>query len=575
MSLLASPVDVKPMRSAATHLDQEVDYSAYMGGSETTYKTSPASSYSASQVSFNVNPPSPQIIVDRHVMIKCRVQVVLQGAPDAGSRLFQSGYDAFRQFPLASVMSNLQLGINNTTITEELSEITHEQRLCEEGLRDQALFSAAPCYPDESQEYDQLINTNRNPLSQYGEMSRGTPFRGGFNVRVIAGNAVDETTATLEADITEPLFISPLLWGKYENKGLYGVQNMNVVINWLSDLSRMWSSANSSKVDTVAASFSAPPELLFKYITPSAAMQLNDLKSLDYHFERTDVYKSQSLAFTAGQEQQMISPNIQLNVVPKYLMIFAKEQQSDRTFKTTDSWLSLESLRVTFANNPSNFVGADKRELYQICCRNGLDVSYPSWSGEDMQFVKGADSAPVQGRGSVFICKMSKDLSWSDPSICPGVPGTYNLQVQGQFTNRKARDVNAVLYVCPIFSGVLTVAGNQAIQSNAVLSQEDVLRAQKSANAGESAHASEAEGGSFWSDVLEYGRKSLPYVRGARKIGQTVTSAMPMSPQAQAAKAALDVAESVGLGNGGVLTGGSVSGGKKMSKAELRKALAM
>jgi hypothetical protein len=562
------------MRTAATHLDAECDYRAYLGGSETTYKTSPASSYSASQVSFNVNPPSPQIIVDRHVMIKCRVQVVLNGTPAAGARLYQSGYDAFRQYPISSVISNLQLGLNNTTITEELSEIVHEQRLCEESLRDQALFSTAPCYPDQSQEYDQLINTNRNPLAQYGEMGRGTPFRGAFNLRVIAGNAPDETTATLEADITEPLFISPLLWGRFEQKGLYGVQNMNVVINWLSDLSRMWSSANSSAVNAVAVSFSAPPELLFKYITPSAGQALNDLKSLDYNFERTDVYKSQSLAFTAGQEQQMISPNIQLNVVPKYLMIFAKEQQSDRNFNTTDSWLSLESLRITFANNPSNFVGADKRELYQVCVRNGMDVSYPSWSGEDMPVGVGADFNTVQGRGSVFICAMGRDLSWSDPAIAPGVPGTFNLQVQGQFTNRKGRDVNAVLYVCPVFSGILRIAGNQAIQSNAVLSQEDVLRAQKSANAGESLHASEAEGG-FWADVLEYGRKALPYVRGARKIGQAVTGSMPMSPQAQMAKTALDVAESVGLGNGGVLTGGSVSGGKKLSKAELRKALAL
>jgi hypothetical protein len=468
-------------------------------------------------------------------------------------------------------MSNLQLGLNNTTISQELSDIVHEQRLTEEDLRDQAHLSGAPCYPDQSQEYDQLIATNRNPLSQYGEMSRGTPFRGGFPIRVIAGNGVGETTATLEADITEPLFISPLLWAKYEAKGLYGVQNMNVVINWLSDLARMWSSADSSKVATVAVSFAAPPELLFKYITPSAAQDLSDLKSLNYQFDRTDVYKSQSLAFTASQAQQMVGPNIQLNVLPKYIMIFAKEQQSDRSFKTTDSWLSIESLRVTFANNPSNFVGANKNELYQICVRNGMNMDYSSWSGEDLQFVSGGASAPVQGRGSVFIAHCGKDFSWSDPGVATGVPGTYNLQVEGQFTNRKARDVNAVLYVCPIYSGVLTLAGNQAIQSNAVLSQEDVLRCQKQANAGESVSAAEAEGGSFWSDVMEYGRKSLPYVRGARKIGQAVTGAMPMSPQAQAAKAALDVAESVGLGtSGGVLTGG-----KKLSKAELRRALAM
>lgn len=579
MSLAYDKVDVVPVMSAALNVDKPVQYAAYLGGSTISYKEVISTSYSSSQASFTANPPDPNVIVDRaNVLLKQPVRITFTGTSAAGSRLIQSGYDAFRAFPLHSVMNTLQLTMNNTKMDINASEIIHEMMKYYGEEREQEHMSMTPCYPDQSQEYSELVNSNRNCLAQFGEKNSGVPFRGGYPYSLLT-NPVDGTEAVLEATLCEPLVISPLLWGGYDGKGLIHVQNMNVQINWEPNLARMWSHAagSGSTITNIQVEL-LQPSLLFRYITPPPTMELP--RAVDYDLQDTEVYTSEINELKApGVEYPMHSSNIQLNVVPSHLMIFAKQRRGDRTYETTDSWQSIESLEMSFANVSGLFSGANKRALYNISKQNGLNASWTEWSAEPTYTVSGGNQSVKHGIGSLMILKFGKDIALNDPSVTIGTPGTYNLQVRVGLKNQNpTRSINPALYVVPIYSGVLTLKDNQSIQQLALLSQNDVLKAGDEANAEGAIDGAEFEGGKFWGDISRYAQQALPYLRKGRKVGQAIASAVP-GPEAKAAKAALDVAEELGLGmkpkamakpRGGVLVGG-----KKVSRAEMRRALQM
>lgn len=569
MSLSFNKIDVVPVQSAVTNVSKPVQYMAYLGGSTVTYKEVVSTSYSQSQVSFAANPPSPNVIVDRsNVLLKCPVRLTFTGTPSLGGRLLNSQYDAFRAFPLHSVMNSLQLTINSTKFTIESSELVHEMMMYYGENREQEHLSLSPCFPDQSQEYAENVNSNNNPLAQVNEKT-GVGFRGAFPYTLVS-NPLNGTTAVVEATLTEALMISPLLWGGNQGKGLLHTQNLHVQINWDSNLSRMWSHADGSgsTISNIQVQF-LQPSLSFKYITPSPTMELP--RSVMYDLQDTEVYVNDLNALQAPNAEYSInSSNIQLNVVPSHLLIFTKMRRGDRSFETTDSWQGLQSIDLSFANVSGILSGATKQELYNISRSNGINQSWASWSAEP-QFVMSGSQVQKNGPGGILCLKFGKDIALSDPSVTVGTPGTYNLYCRLTCKNyNQTRSISPSLYVVPIYAGCLTLQDNQSIQQLAILSQADVLKASDEAQT-EAIDGSMIEGGKFFGDVSNMLSKALPYVRKARKIGQAISGAIP-TPQAQVVRGVLDVAEQVGLGKK-KKKGGVLIGGKQLSRSEMRQAL--
>jgi len=231
---------------------------------------------------------------------------------------------------------------------------------------------------------------------------------------------------------------------------------------------------------------------------------------------------------------------------------------------------------VSFANVSGILSGADKRELFAIARSNGVSQSWTEWSGEATYFESGGASVERHGTAGLMALKFGKDIALNDPSVSVGTPGSYNLQIRCTLKNQnQSRSISPALYVVPVYAGVLTIKDNQSIQQLAVLSQQDVLKASAEAeefgahDAYEGYEGGVLVGGKIWGDIAKFAKSALPYVRKGREIAQKAAAVIP-GPEAQAAKAALDVAEAVGLGSGGTLIGG-----KKMSRAQLRAALQM
>jgi len=567
MSLSFEDMQVKPVVVSSVDLGRPDSYQALIGGTQITKKEVISTSYNSSQASFQCNPPDSLTIIDRRVLLKVPITLTFTASSVAGGTyMLQSGYDAFRAMPLSSIMQTLTVSVNNNKITLQPSEVVSEVMRFHGNQRDLQYRSGAPALPDQSQEYSELLLTNRNPLAQYGERFE-VPARGGFPYTAVGG-AVGATTMTVSAVLTEPLLISPFVWGGADSKGLCRVQNMQVQINWESNLARVWS--HFDPAGTVMSNVSVAlgqPSLLFTYITNPPTLQIPKTLEYQYH-DMSEVHITELGSSVAPDASYtMVSSNIQLSSIPEMLLICVKERKGDRTYKTTDSWQSLESVNLSWANSSGLLTGATKEQLYDISVKNGLDMTYTEWSADPTYVLSGGVQSQQRGVGSVLLLRLGEDIAFSDPASSVGVAGTFNLNMRLGLRNRNpTRTIFPALYITPIYRAVMSIQDNQSVLQTAVLSPADVLDSAKQANDIGAVSSSDVAGGAF--NVSKFAKQALPYIRKGRKVAQDVARAIP-GPEAKVASAILDGAEAFGLGR----RGGMPVGGAKMSRAELRRAL--
>jgi hypothetical protein len=596
MSLAYEKLPVEPVRTTETNIEEPVAYTALLGSASNTYRDIEANSFSNDSAEFNLNPGDPNLCISREIVLEQQVTIDFQGTAPAGKNLLVSGRDAFRAFPLHSVMRNLSIEINGVKTNIRPNILIHQLMMYFGENSELNHVSGSPCLLDEFQEYYQGKDTNRNVLADYAEKF-GAPSRGGFPFEVFSNT---NTTAQVKAKLREPLVISPLLFANDNSKGLCNVQTMNATIQWESNLARMWSHlddpdalpADQTQFSSITVTL-GKPKMFVKQMTLQNTQNIP--KSIDYNYEdMNQVFSTQGDQFLAGEEKEIASSSISLNVVPSHLLIFVKERQSDLDYNKSDSLFPIEALTNFQFANQSHFSGSTKYDLYRISKKNGVHRSWSSWSGENMYKFVGPTATVQKGAGSFLVLKFGEDIAMQDSSIAPGVPGVYNLQMRLRCTNAKSYACTPELYVVPIYAGTMTLTMNQAITSLSVLSQADVLEAAAEAREEGAISSDQLEGSGMWGDVKRGFSKALPYIRGARKVGQVVSKSIP-DPRAQAVGQVLDVAEQLGLGGaryrkhradegmvsyhakperaGKVSKGGVLVGGQMMSKAELRRRL--
>lgn len=589
-------LEVVPVRTTETNVEETVSYTALLGSAANTYKKVEANSFSNDSAEFNLNPANPNSVTNRELILEQEVTIDFAGTAPAGKNLLVSGRDAFRAFPLHSVMRNLSIEINGVKTNIRPNILIHQLMMYFGENTELNHVSGSPCLLDEFQEYYQGKDTNRNVLSDYAEKF-GAPARGGFPFEVFSNT---NTTAQVKAKLREPLVISPLLYADHEGKGLCNVQTMNATIQWDSNLARMWSHlddpdtlpADQTQFSAITVTLGKPTIFLKQISLPETA---NIPKSIEYNYEdMNQVFSTQGDQFAPGEVKDIPSSSISLNVVPSHMLVFVKERQADLDYNKSDSLFAIDSIENFNFANQCNFQGASKFDLYKIAKKNGVHKSWSSWCAEDMYKFVGPTATVQRGAGSLLVLKFCEDVAMQDSSISVGTPGVYNLQLSVRCKNAKSYACTPELYVVPIYAGTMTLTMNQAITSLSVLSQADVLEAAAEAREDGAISSEQLEGSGMWGDIKRGVDKALPYIRGARKVGQVVSKSIP-DPRAQAVGQVLDVAEQLGLGGakyrqhradegmvsyhskperaGKVGKGGVLVGGKMMSKAELRRRL--
>lgn len=602
MSYAVEKLNTVRVLDPLVNVSQERVYAVLSGGSRISWKPFTTNSFDNTSFQFSCPPPSPNIFIDRKIYLKVDVTLDFTGTINPatpGGGILQAGVDAFRAYPLSSNMSVLTVTINNTAVSVNMSDtiraLLHFHN--DVNQRNQEL-SLTPSMQDQSQNYVDLQGAVRNPLGLYGDSSSGADeARGGFicsNYVPGVNPGVGADTATVTATLCEPLFLSPFLYGAGNDSAFLGVQTMDFNINWNGgQLARMWShmvlpaNQNPATLNPPTITFNNPV-LLFKYITPSLLQRLP--RSISYPYFSVDRYPTLAAAPLAPNASiQLQSNNIQLKSIPRKIYFFARRPNNNETFLTTDTYFGIQNVSVNWNNESGLLSSATQHDLYNISKRNGVDLSWSQWAGNYSY----APQTPLNNQriglvGSILCLAMGTDIALREDE-CPGMLGTYQLQIQATILNINTLEtITPTLYMIIVSEGVFTVLDNRSVSQIGVVSKLDVIDSRMSPfvdyNMLYNIH-----GGNFWSSIKSFGSKVLhgldkvhDFVRDNKLLSRGL-SAVSMIPEAAPfAGPAAAVAKNLGYGDGGVLvdpsqfahygpyTGAGKKGGKKMSRAQLR-----
>jgi hypothetical protein len=548
MSLSVVPTQTVAVMDPKVRINSKRVYAVLKGSSVNSWQVFPATTINNSQIQITCNPPNRDIIINRKCYLRATFTLTFTGTGNPLLRM--DGADAPRAYGLAQCISSLQMTVNNDTISQAplyqyFPALLHYHNKVETRREE---YSMTPSMLDQSQEYNPLFQTVRSPLRGYRDsVSAGDEGRAGFPMIINNGN----NTATVQLTITEPVWLSPFLFGEGEASGLVGVQNMSFSAT-LGNLQRLWShdATNGNSLSALSVSLDSAA-LLFNYMTPNPIEPIPRAISYPY-FNIVSYPTKYGSAVSAGSSVSIVMSNVQLTSIPRRCYIFARDDdaiyQANGGYTYSDSFLSLSGsanpVRVSWNNNQF-LAGASIQDLYELAVKNGCSISYPSWVGALTGANFSGTSSVSTGIGSVLCLEFGTDIGLN-PTEAPGLLGNYQFSLTADFKNISQRSITPTLYVVMVYEGVFNCIDGSCSHSIGVLTQKDVLEAPVDPNMTYK-QVENVYGGDFWGDLWS-GVKE-----GAKVLKDVGEAALPYAPML--------------LGAGPSYSGGvGVAGGKKKGR---------
>jgi hypothetical protein len=453
---------------------------------------------------------------------------------------FQIGTnDGLSCMPIQSITENILLGINGDQTSVQLSDIAPALRTIHATQEDRAKYwSASTAMPDSYQRHSDwnTYGSARNPLAAYGENS-AEPNRGGFEYEVISPTKV-------RVIVTEPLFISPLLMLDGAAEGMVNISQLTLQLQLKSDLGLAWSHASTGNaIGAVSVTFYQPPEVMLRYLTPDSLQKTPMLQTLPYHRPQQYVKTMPNLADGASVSN-FVSDSVKLGQVPLKAIVFARRSRGTSNFTTTQSFLRLTHLQLTFDNQASLLGTASEQQLHEMSVKNGSNLTWSDWG---------------KYRGSVAVVNFGSDIGLPD-DLAPGTQGQFNAQFQASFKNVSGDPIDAEMYVVYIYEGSYEIMPNAARSTLGNLTRGVVLEAVENSDHIDATEHDMLAGGSFLSGLSHFIKKAARGIATIAKIATPVVAAVApeFAPIAAGVGAVSDATASA---LGGSLAGGGVSGG--------------
>lgn len=501
------------------------------GASQSTYQQFQAVSASNSSVVFNVQIPSENIVIDRHLLLASEVsfQINAGGASNPvpiGQKVFQYGLtESLQAFPLNSLFTTTQATINNVSVSTNLQDVLPMLMRMNTSEMLSRYNSLTPSYPDCAWgEYRDAVGANANPLASYNTMSYDTDLvpRGAFKLEVcqidhyIGGVYTDSSpisTATtdtwkifIRVVLTEPfLALSPFINCEPNcSAGLVGVNNMSMVLNVDSTCRRLFSTANSAVsggnslrgfISSISLGWADTPaggvlasqpvgfantRLLFNFLSlqPEQYAKIstkNVVPFLDYPRYLT-TFNSTTAISASGGVATLTSQSIQLNQVPDLILISARVPMSSQNWNYTSSFLGIRGISVNFNNASGLLSTATQQDLYNISFRNGSSQSFHEFRGfADVNNNTSGSVSRVPTTGALLV--LSPVYDFSLPSyLSASSLGQYQFQFNIQVENQYDFAVTPEICIITINSGIFATQQGTSQIFTGILTKEQVLR---------------------------------------------------------------------------------------------------
>jgi len=370
--------------------------------------------------------------------------------------------------------------------------------------------------------------------------SYGSTFEGGRGFYLDPSQTNDGQN--LHVVITEPLMISPLLQqlGKDE-EALCHLDSFNVTMRFESN---KWGRVMSLRTASTAltdlnVAFYKAPELHLNYLSVHPTIALPTTQTLPYKKHLDYVKGGTTVAPNATAE--IVLDTVRLSCVPERVYLFCANARGSRDAKTSDSFLCIDGVSVTFENKTGLLGSCSPQDLYSMSVNNGCNLTYPEFTNF---------------RGSVLCIDFSRDLGLAE-GYAPGVRGNYSVQITLRVRNSSSANFTYEAWQSFVLPGTFEIMPGAARANVGNLSEVDVLTATESVGYYD-VYPGAVYGGSFWGSLKHIVNKGARFVQKAIPIAQDVAKVIP-GVGSQASKYIGMAGQAAGVARS--LTGGQLSSG--------------
>jgi hypothetical protein len=423
-----------------------------------------------SAINFSCNPPNRNIVISRQVIKKVTFRVDITADTKAGnvnSDLFPAFSIAPAYMPVVRVTDNESMKIGNDTITSQNSNIVREA-LCRYECDEP--YSGSPNMNDTYQRFNDVANAVRSGLAGYGDSwGDNTSRRAFISFADNAGlatqtgaNAGDAIATTLTFTVEEPIFMSPFVFGKDADmaEGFYGIETMHYYCNFgnLQNAFNYDPVVMNATVDNFVANVSISDfSLVFKYLTPQVNQPIprNALFSYYEPYVRTNTQLTVNAGVTTGVQ----TINLQLSGIPRRIVMLMRDTKTDGS--TPLRYLSLveDSMNIKINNQPS-FLNQSNQQIYEMCKRNGLQLSKSQW-----EYYTGSVIVVDVGAGDLALM----------PEQAPGVSQKNQFEFSARFKNTSTDAIDAEFVVITIFDGLFRMEDGNCRHEVNPLTEQAIL----------------------------------------------------------------------------------------------------
>ena len=518
-------------------ISDDITFAVSSAPSQSTFQPYQATSVSQSNITFSVQVPSENIVIDRELYIQADMTLkFLAEMPDADCALSDTAVfdygrtDALQAYPLNSLFLTTQCTINNASVSENSQDIMAPLLAMYDKRYLNRFNSMAPTQIDQTfGEFADATLTNGNVLANADTSGLDKNFtgRGSFPVDIFgvvhqflsaggdptqddsfvapAGSTGNTWTWYLKTTTTEPfLALSPWLnvTPDHERAGLLGVNNMAFVLNMDASCKRVFSTAlgqvvdnnlvpkyitNLSLVTTTGAPGLENVRLLLNYLSmsPEQMARLSSPKNVVPYitYPRYISNGTSEAAVVPGGSKTLTTQSIQLSMIPDKLLVAVRVPMARQTIAQSNAFLAIDSVSVTFNNASGLLASATTQDLFsKVSYTNGSGQSWLEFSGkcQSTDPLQPGYSKSVAGLGSVLV--LDPVAQFSLPSyLSASSLGQFQLQMSITVKNQFSWAIQPEVVIIAVNSGIFsTVAGSSQIFTG-MLTREAVL----SAKAGE------------------------------------------------------------------------------------------
>ena len=539
--------------------------------SSTVQKYLPNSN-SSTNVLWNVNIPSENTLVDRHIYIEGKLQFKMTTPATAGLVDTEVAF-APSAFPFNSMLQSASLMINNSKVTVQSQDILSVVTKQMEQKYLSKHFQGTAHYVDKYYaSMDDAVSQKgqANPLSGFNmsEKDSDTLGRGASRILVsqIVGNVITPKPLTnglitlernsnyyVTIEFNEPIIGLPST-SLSENDGCYtGLNQLELSVQFLTKFEKALSIGNTA-IGVVGAipikdiTFSAgsnssndtnllsnASKLCFRYYSLHPSQYAKMSKKSVIPFDEMIAYKTPVSGVTANQEETHV---ISLRQIPDKLYIFIKNRyDAAQTDLSHNLVVPITGVTVNFNNVAGLLSEMNQYDLYLMSRRNGSQQTFEEFSGSS------GDTCSI---GSYVVVDCTRDLGLDDMLSASSL-GQFSLQLKVAWTPIKnpaiwTRYAGTALNLLPMdlvvvanYGGILvTEQGSSSVMSGLLTKQAVIDAKSKGSSNIDYEDVAKVSGGSlFKQGKAEVGRM-LKSERG--RIAKAVEGKMDGAIDAVAAR---------------------------------------